>query len=114
MNFNYDITLSKKANCLLGLLYSVYQNRIESGSLISDAKWFGDAPSLRDTLKSDWSCEDITDICAELANCGYIESALFANDEIDQFVLSNKAIAYMDNTLLRNAISLCDFILHFK
>jgi len=102
-----DVELTEESEYLLCELYHAYRQRRNQDVPAFDAKLFGGSEQIQEDLLQDWPTHNIDDAALALQEAGFLDT-LFADDELAESVLTNKAIAYMDHRFERNA----DKLLH--
>lgn len=92
-----DIRLTKDADYLLCVLYDAYRQQRKGGALAEDAKFFGDSGHIQEMYIPEWPTNDIDEAARELSRKKMIV-ALFAEDALNQCVLSDDGISRMEHS----------------
>lgn len=100
----HDVTLTKSSDKLLCIVYKEFLSRTKSGIPKANAVYF-------DTLTIDklFPAKDIEFELGELLHNDFIEKNI-----IDEFSITSKGIAYMENRLGRTIDKVVDYISKIK
>lgn len=104
--------LTNDSKKVLFTLYSEYKARRSVGSSKSDAVCFRSAESIRNDFFPDWILEDVEDALRELGSEGYLNN-LYADNTISFCVLTNEAIASIEQLPVDTLKSLLSFVSNF-
>ena len=104
-----NIKLTNDADYMICTLYSEYKQRLKNGVPKDDAKYFGSAERIQDTLISEWSTYDISETARELCDSGLL-SILNGDNLLCESALTTDAIIYMKNRFKNKASDLLDTI----
>ena len=103
-----EINLTKDAKNMLYSLYQAYKCRIKNCVPMKAAKEFMSLEKIQADLFPTWPIDDILDTILELQNAGlgrhYIRQGI---------ILSENAIAYMENRFKSEALGVVDMISKF-
>lgn len=91
-----EIRLSNDADALICVLYKEYLHRRKSGISKRNAKSFGGSDFIQENFMQKWMLEDVTEICFELSDCGFL-SCLKGENRVLESELTDNAIIYMEN-----------------
>lgn len=104
-----DTKLTKDSDYLICLLYKVYVERLKNGIPKSEAKIFDGAEYIQAFLIPQYSTQDISETCKELADFGFIENS-WADNEVDLCWITTSAIVYMENRFKNNIMAVLEHI----
>lgn len=104
--------LTKQDKKILYGLYSEYLNRRKAGSSFSEACNFISGKSVYENFFPDMSYEDVDHSLRQLGKNNYLNN-MYADNEVYHCVLSNDAVAYMENLPKETFLSVADFVSKF-
>lgn len=88
--------LTRDADALLSVMYKEYLLRKKNGTPKLQAKIFGGAAYLQETLAPKLSVEDVAETCRELGRAEFLSNN-YADDTVSICQLTDKAIIHMEN-----------------
>lgn len=100
--------LTRDTNTILCLIYKEFLARRKDGMSKSEAKSFDCPASIQIQFMQGILTDDIHDALMELANVGFAKVYV-----TDDFMLTDKAIAFMENKFKKGLIEVTDFIAKF-
>lgn len=106
------MTLTKDAKTLLYSLYKEYSDRRKHGFSKIDSKKFGSANSIQESFFPEIPLPDIEDSLRELDRNDFLVN-FYADDTIYDCVLSDYAIATLEDLPKETLLSIADFISKF-
>lgn len=108
-----DIKLTKDAEYLICLLYTAYKERLKEGLSKSDAKLFGGAEYIQSNLIPQYSIDDISETCRELAHVHFLNN-FWADNQVYLCNITTDAIVYMENRFINGLTGVLDYIAKIK
>lgn len=106
------MSLTKQDKQILFRLYSEYQNRRKTGLSVPESSNFVSGRSVHENFFSEMSYKDVDYSLGQLGKDGYLKN-MYADNEIYHCVLSNDAIAYMEDLPKETFLSVADFVAKF-
>ena len=100
-----DFSLTKDADKMLRALYKEYQKRRNEGMSNLEAKLFCSSSDIHTEILPEWSFSDVDETCGELSSAGLL-NCLYGDDVVQMAVLTDDAIAYMENRYKNILLSL--------
>lgn len=91
-----EIKLTKDSDALICALYKEYLQRRKDGTPKGDAKSFGGAKHIQDTIVPKWALGDVEETLWELERAGFLVCQPGDNTILLSF-LDDPAIIYMEN-----------------
>ena len=104
--------LTKDSKTVLYHLYKEYLARKKNNTPKIDAKSFGSASMIRDSMFPDWILEDVEESLRELGRNGFLNN-LYADDTVCECLLTDSAIITLKNQKKNIFLSVADFISKF-
>ena len=104
--------LTKQDKQILYKLYSEYLNRRKTGLSISESSNFVSGRSIHENIFPEMPYEDIDHSLRQLGKNNYLKNT-YADNEVYHCVLSNDAIAYMEDLPKETFLSVADFVSKF-
>lgn len=104
--------LTKDAKTMLYAFYKEYKKRIKSHIPKCDARVFGSCDSVQENLFPSWHIEDIKDTMHELGRNNFLKNRCYDNT-ISYSLLTDYAIAVMENQKTETFLNVTDFIAKF-
>lgn len=104
--------LTKDSKTILYYLYKEYLARRKNNVSKIDAKSFGSASMIRDSMFPDWILEDVEESLRELGRNGFLNN-LYADNTVCECLLTDSAIFTMENQKKNIFLSVADFVSKF-
>lgn len=101
------IILTNDADYMICSMYDEYIRRIKNGSPKEDAKYFGGAEKIQETILQEWSIYDISETACQLRTVGFL-SIKNGDNILCESALTTDAIVYMENRFKDKANSVLD------
>lgn len=106
------MSLTKQDKQILFKLYSEYQNRRKTGLSVPEASNFGSGRSIHENFFPEMSYKDVDYSLRQLGKEDYLKN-MYADNEVYHCVLSNDAIAHMEDLPKETFLSVADFVSKF-
>lgn len=91
-----EVKLTKDSDALICALYKEYLQKRENGTTKGQAKWFGGANHIRETIVPKWLLGDVEETLWELHRAGLLVCQS-ADNTVYLAALADDGIVYMEN-----------------
>ena len=103
-----DVKMSKEADTLLSVMYSIYKARRKEGVSKSSAKEFEPDALLSVEPLKHWNTDDLAEARTELKRNGFVKTSVIGESE-----LTETAIAIMEDRIKDGLIAGAEFLSNF-
>jgi hypothetical protein len=104
-----DLCLTKDADALISVLYKAYLQELKNNVPKGEAKYLGDSAFFQSEYLPKWDFERVDETCRELDRGGFLE-CLYADDVVNDAVITDKAIIYMEQRFKNGLNELLDYL----
>lgn len=108
-----EVRLTKDSDALISALYKEYLQKRENGTPKGEAKWFGGASHIQETIVPNWIIGDVEETLWELERAGMLLCQP-ASNTINMTILSDDGIIYMESRFKDGLSSVLDHIEQIK